>query len=373
MSMTSRQRLLTALRCQQPDRVPIIIRGVNPYARAMNWRGEAHPSYRPLIERVRACCDVEHIWTPTSGFFLNAAVDVQTRVEDKDGWRITHALVDTPRGRLTSTSRAGIDSYSHAVTKHWICDEQDVERFLSLPFALAQPDLCANVDANAELSDSGYVLPNMPDPILFVHELIGSELLAVWSVDAPHLIRRLLDEMGECCLAFTKLLLAGGVRDVLGLNGPEVATPPFFSPRRFDEMVARYDERLIELAHRHNCVVVVHCHGPMDAVLERFANMGVDALHPLEAPPMGDVTLADAKRRVGDRICLMGNIQIGDLMACERAEIVAMTRQAICDGAPGGGFILTLSATPFERVLSPRTLDNLLAMIETGLECGGFD
>jgi uroporphyrinogen-III decarboxylase len=87
---------------------------------------------------------------------------------------------------------------------------------------------------------------------------------------------------------------------------------------------------------------------------------------------MGDITLAEAKRRVGGRICLAGNIQIGDVMALERGQIVALTRQAIEDAAPGGGFVLTLTATPFERVLSQRTLDNLLAMIDTALANGSY-
>jgi uroporphyrinogen-III decarboxylase len=189
---------------------------------------------------------------------------------------------------------------------------------------------------------------------------------------APELLQHLLDEMGQRCLEYARRLLEAGVRDVFGLNGPEAATPPFFSPARFDDMVVRYDRPLVDVAHAYGCAVVVHCHGPMNAVLERFAAMGVDALHPLEAPPMGDVTLADAKRRVGDRICLMGNIQIGDIMACTGAEIVEMTRSAIACAAPGGRFILTLSATPFERVLSPRTLQNLMVMIETALEYGSY-
>ena len=87
---------------------------------------------------------------------------------------------------------------------------------------------------------------------------------------------------------------------------------------------------------------------------------------------MGDVTLAEAKRRVGARICLAGNIQIGDVMALERHEMVEAVQQTLRDGKPGGRFILTLTATPFERVLSPRTLENLKALVDTALEIGSL-
>ena len=48
---TARQRLLTAMRREQPDRVPIHVRGVpawNP-----KWVDSRHESYTPLIQAVR--------------------------------------------------------------------------------------------------------------------------------------------------------------------------------------------------------------------------------------------------------------------------------------------------------------------------------
>jgi len=365
-------RLLTAFRCGQPDRVPIIVRGVNPYARHMNWRGEADPSYRPLIERVRADCEVEHILSMGRGFALNGAAQVETRVEVRDGWRVVTRSVETPAGPLTSIHRDGADSYAHAEVKQWIVDEADVERFLSLPYRPIEPDLAPYFAARDQLGDKGYVLAYLDDAIGQVHALMGSELLAIWSVEAPGLIRRLLDALAERCLDFARRLLEGGVAPVLGLQGQEVVVPPLMSPRRFAELVVRYDRPIVELAHAHGCLLYVHCHGFLNAVIGHFADMGVDILHPIEAPPMGDITLAEAKRRVGGRVCLAGNIQIGDVMDLERDQIIALTRRAIADAAAGGGFVLTLTATPFERVLSDRTRDNLLAMIDTALEYGSY-
>ena len=136
--------------------------------------------------------------------------------------------------------------------------------------------------------------------------------------------------------------------------------------------MTRYDTPLCERIRSAGCLVYVHCHGFLDAVLERFADMGVNVLHPIEAPPLGDIALAEAKRRIGDRVCLEGNIQIGDVMTLDRSQIVEQVRQAIADAGHGGGLILSLTATPFERVLSARTRDNLMAMIDTSLEFGTY-
>jgi len=49
-------------------------------------------------------------------------------------------------------------------------------------------------------------------------------------------------------------------------------------------------------------------------LLEEFADTGADALNPLEAPPMGDIyDLGDAKRRMGDRVCVFGNVSYKEL------------------------------------------------------------
>ena len=225
--VTSRQRLLTAMRCQQPDRVPIIVRGVNPYAAHMNWRGAADPSYQPLTERVRETCDVQHIWGAGRGFYLNGAeLPMASTTEVTPDWRVTRSVIETQRGTLEAISRVGNESYApHGALKHWITQEGDVDAFLSLPFSLAEPDLADYWEATAELGDAGYVLPSINDPVGYVHSLMGSELLAIWSIEAPHLVRRLLDAMQERCMAYTRSLLEAGVSPVLGLQGQEQVVP----------------------------------------------------------------------------------------------------------------------------------------------------
>ena len=55
MSMTSRERLITAFHKGKPDRLPIFIRGVNVFRE--RWVESRHPSYRPLIDYVREKTD----------------------------------------------------------------------------------------------------------------------------------------------------------------------------------------------------------------------------------------------------------------------------------------------------------------------------
>jgi len=71
------------------------------------------------------------------------------------------------------------------------------------------------------------------------------------------------------------------------------------SPVAFDALVAPFDGPLIDLIHRFGGKVIVHHHGNINAILERIADLGADAIQPIEEPPVGDCTMADAKRRIG--------------------------------------------------------------------------
>ena len=83
---------------------------------------------------------------------------------------------------------------------------------------------------------------------------------------------------------------------------------------------------------------------------------------------MGDVDLADAKRRVGKQLCLEGNIEIGELYAAPTETVVALVTEAMAAGKPGGGFILCPSASPHTRTLSHLTVTNYLAMIDIAVK-----
>ena len=100
--------------------------------------------------------------------------------------------------------------------------------------------------------------------------------------------------------------LEGARYDVLELGGGDASTT-VISPRIFDEFVAPYDAELIELAHAVGQRVVYHTCGGMMPILERIAALKPDAMETFTPPGMGgDVDLAEAKRRIGDKVCMIG-------------------------------------------------------------------
>ena len=71
--MTIEERVLTALRCGQPDRVPVFIY-LNPYVDGLWYSDDS--SYTPLLRACRRYADVIYDWHFPSGFFHSyAAID----------------------------------------------------------------------------------------------------------------------------------------------------------------------------------------------------------------------------------------------------------------------------------------------------------
>jgi uroporphyrinogen decarboxylase len=92
----------------------------------------------------------------------------------------------------------------------------------------------------------------------------------------------------------------------------------------------------------------------------------------LEPPPIGDVILSDAKRRVGDKMCLIGNIQYDDLARQSPGRVEELVKAAIRQGAPGGGFILSPCASPYERPLPAKAAGNFIHYLKTSRKYGAY-
>ncbi len=65
-------------------------------------------------------------------------------------------------------------------------------------------------------------------------------------------------------------------------------------------------------------------------------------MEPMEEPPGGDVDLKEAKRRVGNKLCIKGNINTFNFMMNATPEQVEeKCKRAIDDAAADGGYVLS--------------------------------
>lgn len=127
-----------------------------------------------------------------------------------------------------------------------------------------------------------------------------------------------------------------------------------FSPALFRELLFERYQRVLSKIDKP---WILHCDGNITEVLPLLLELGVRATHPNEK---GAMDIAAVKREFGDRLCVMGNVELGLLTTGTPEQVAAEVRELIRTVAPGGGYILT-SGNSLASYLSP---ENVLAMAD---------
>ena len=116
---------------------------------------------------------------------------------------------------------------------------------------------------------------------------------------------------------------------------------PFLSPEWFGEFVTPYLTRLVRGYRDQGHYVIKHTDGNIMPILDQLVEGPPHALHSLD--PQGGVDMEEVKKRVGDKVCLIGNVNCGLLDSGTDEEAIESARYALRHGMPGGGYIFATS------------------------------
>jgi uroporphyrinogen decarboxylase len=203
-------------------------------------------------------------------------------------------------------------------------------------------ECAALIDLIREKSGDRYFLMKHGDVTLGIPD--GDELAAF--------CYRLADEparvKAEAARAVAQALeKAERMQKLGGLDGFALCTDycfnhgPFLSPGQFSEFVAPYLAELVQGYRDLGFYTIKHSDGNVMPILDQLVQANPHALHSLD--PQAGVELAEVKRLVGDRVCLIGNVNCGLLSTGSEAEVIESARYALRSGMPGGGYIFSTS------------------------------
>jgi uroporphyrinogen-III decarboxylase len=173
--------------------------------------------------------------------------------------------------------------------------------------------------------------------------LFGIEELIMATFDDPAWVREFLEILKRRKVEFIRSM-AGASFDLVELGGGD-ASSSVISPQLFEEFVAPCDSELIDEAHEAGQRVVYHTCGGMMPILEMIADMGPDAMETFTPPSLGgDTDLAEARRRIGDRVCMIGGFdQSKYFVGCDPDETRRAVRECFAAAGEEGGYILAPS------------------------------
>jgi hypothetical protein len=252
--------------------------------------------------------------------------------------------------------------------RHFVDDPLTLKEIAAIPYVFPEPDFTPFYRERDELGDKGLMMMDLGDPLVPLYNLASAEDFAVWTLTDYEAMLEFTDIMYERALALYKSCLENNVGDVFFIVGAEFAGPPLVSPVKFNELSVRYVKGIVDLIHSYGKFSILHYHGNLYRVLQGMKEINPDGLHTIEAPPVGDCTITQAREQLGNMI-LIGNIQYDDLRSRQPDELEAMVHDAI-EEARGGRFILSPTAGPYEESLTDHQIKNYITFIEAGIKYG---
>lgn len=375
-NMSSRERTLSAINHEEPDRIPIFFRGIAPFEHL--WKN--------AYERVDVLLSmgVDDFVSIGIGPRFHPDVTVRDWFDDKSDpqYRLACREYNTPEGTMRAIMRCTEDyPYDNGIP---LISDQNISR--GVEFLVKGPD---------DLPKLAYLLqePNREDIARFRESAksvrkfaaergvlleggggSGGDL-AFWLCgenlhylvqDDPQFGQELMEMIYDVELKCMEIVLEEGV-DTVNARGC-YETAPLWSPRLYDKLFATRLEKKAKLAHQAGAKLSYFTEGVLEPHLDTFLRIGVDVVNGVQAGAHGN-DLSFLKKMIGHRICLWGGINPHESIELKtqdetRHDVI----KVILEVAPGGGLALSTSGS----IYNPDCYDNVMTYIETARQFGTY-
>jgi uroporphyrinogen-III decarboxylase len=375
MPMTSKERLLTAINRGVPDRLPVTTHHLMTSFLDSYMDGIFNDEFFDYFNMdaihwiVPFRSEPDKITVNEDGHAVNDEWRVEKEELPHSQYKTVRYTIITPGGELTAVLQS--NEHTGWLKEHPIKEKSDIDllgNFMPAPIC----DIDAVNQAAEAIGERGLVRGHIPGFDIFGQPgcwqdaacLVGIQSLIMDTFDDPEWVHTLLKILLERKKSYIQTL-TGARYDILELGGGDASTT-VISPKIFRNFVAPYDNQLITLAHDAGQKIAYHTCGGMMPILEDIADMGPDAMETFTPPAMGaDVDLAEAKRRIGGRVCMIGGFdQFHNFVGCTPEQTRTAVRKCFDEAGGGGGFILSPSDHFFEA-----DIELLAAFVDEAHRC----
>jgi uroporphyrinogen decarboxylase len=197
------------------------------------------------------------------------------------------------------------------------------------------------IDAvRAKVGDTVSVHGEVFSPFTHYLELFGYQNAIIGLVKDKGKVKAVLERLTDASIAWAAAQARHGVDAVLISSA--FAGAGFISPKMYEELVVPFERRVAEAVKAEGVYVYTHTCGRIGDRLELMASTGTMGIDTMDPPPLGNVELADAKRLIGERLFLKGNMNSVSLLEyTTKEEVIAEASERIRVGKPGSGYILS--------------------------------
>jgi uroporphyrinogen decarboxylase len=375
MPMTSRERVLTALAHEEPDRVPIVI-GVS------NATGIKMTPYRELKRRIGV--EAPDAWLYDWPELGTAAVDEATlrRLHgDVRGVLDLEPAEVLERNRTREPHTDYVNSWGSGAVEiapgEWfpmvepLRDATTIDEIERFPWPdMDDPTRVAHMAAEASrLAAEGeyaiMVTPWLLFPLERAFAMQGMDRFLMNAALYPEFAETLLRRIAGLCERLMGHVLdaVGEAVDIVKI-GDDLGTQQslLMSPAMYRTMLKPIHAELIaSIRRRTSAKVFFHTDGDVFPLIDDLVEIGVDILNPIQTSAGKMADLATLKRRYGDALVFCGGIDTQRVLPHGTPDqVAAEVRRVIGELGPGGGYLLASVHT----IMNDVPAANILAMVD---------
>jgi uroporphyrinogen decarboxylase len=319
--MTSRQRVLASLKLQEPDRVPLVAFSMTFTAKHAGVKFSDYVSRAEVMAEaeIKACrrfgwddvCNSSDV-----GLFAQA-IGGEVFMPEDDIPRIVQPVlsVDHPREDFERIRQRPVEEY--------IRNGRLAELIQSVRYM--------RQGVGDEVAVIGWIEGAFQGTML----LFGADPRA-WLVmrSDPGLTFEIFTWYNEYAFAAAKAMIDNGA-DIIGCGESGAY---FLSPDLFQMAAFPFEQPLFQRITEAGAKVLIHCCGNVPQCIGFAPDLNPGGAIQFDY----QVNLAKAKKQIGDRITLMGNLDCNRVLHLgSKADVLRTCRRAIQDAGAGGGFWLS--------------------------------
>ncbi len=377
--MTSRDRVLTALAHEQPDRVPIVI-GTS------NTTGIKMGAYRRLKARLGIESADRYIydWPELGTAALDEAALVRLH-SDARGVLDAFPADVYRRNRAREPHAPFIDDWGTGQVEvapgswfpgvHPMKGASAIDAIERYPWPdMDDPSRVAHVRAEAARLRAGneYAVIGAPwllFPLERAFAMQGMETFLMQMALSPDFARALLTKIADLCKRLMGHFLreCGDLIDIVKV-GDDLGTQDrlLLSPAMYRAVLKPiHADYIAFIRERTKARVFFHTDGDVFDLVDDFIDVGVDILNPVQTSAGRMSNLAELKRRWGSRLTFCGAIDTHRVLPTGTPDDVRSEVHRVLDVmAPGGGYMLASVHTIMDDVPP----ENIVAMVDAAGE-----
>jgi len=381
--MRPRERVLTALNHEEPDRVPIVIGVSNATGIKMN-------AYRRLKALAGIQEEDQYLYDwPELGTALPGEAVLERLHSDVRGVHDRYPAAVYQRNRSRPPHTPFYDDWGVGSTEiepgvwfpslHPLAEAQTLADLESYPWPdMDDPTRLAHVQAQARrLAEAGeYAIlatPWLLFPLERAFALQGMDRFLTNLALNADFAEALLRKNAELCKQLMGHFLreSGENIDIIKI-GDDLGTQEslLMSPAMYRRILKPiHADYIAFIKSRTHARVFLHTDGDVFNLIEDFIEIGVDILNPIQTSAGKMSNLAELKRRYGKNICFCGAIDTHRILPYGTPEEVRQeVRRVIGLLGPGGGYLLGAVHTVMDEVPA----ENILAMVDAAVEFGRY-